>query len=172
MIVTSSVRARHSSSSRVERNFAYSNFLLVLFILLSCVVALLVLLFSFPLPVFFRDCSPPSYHIQSTWTQNQFKWESYRRKPWCYIGSLANCAKMANLHFGKKWHCDHYKQLPENSSSACTEAFICFHYSHLLAGASKQSWDASIAITIAFLIHKVHLGTNTFSLSANFMRTN
>ena len=81
------------------------------------------------------------------------------------------CAKVANFHFGKKWHCDHYKQLPENSSSACTEAFIYIHYSHLLAGASKQSWDASIAVTIAFLIHKVHLGTNTFSLSANVMCT-
>ena len=30
MTITSSVRARHSSSSKVERNFAYSNFLLEL----------------------------------------------------------------------------------------------------------------------------------------------
>lgn len=64
VIFASSVRARHSSSSKVERNFAYSNFLLV------------ELLFS---PVFFafvskflRGCSPPSYHIQSTWTSGVY----------------------------------------------------------------------------------------------------
>ena len=37
-------------------------------------------------------------------------------------------------------------------------------HNHLLACASKQSWNASIAVTIALLLHKVHLHMTTITL--------
>ena len=126
-MVASSVRARHSSSSKVERNFAYSNFLLF---------SLLPLFFKlFFVSKFSRGFSPPSYHIQSTWVNCQ-EWGILR------ILSLFFVSKLGR----RKRHS------------------LIQEHNHLLACASKQSWNASIAVTIALLLHKVHLHMTTITL--------
>ena len=135
VIFASSVRARHSSSSKVERNFAYSNFLLV------------ELLFS---PVFFafvskflRGCSPPSYHIQSTWTSGVYCREQGISETLQYTVKLKHTFWSMNIS----------KRLGNFINTLPILGWIC----HLLACASKQSWNASIAVAVAFLLHEVHL---------------